>query len=159
MTLRELKIGESAVVTAVGGEGALRQHFLDMGLLPGVEVKLLKFAPMGDPMELLVRGYTLSLRLEEAAKIQIEKGAADSQKVAQNTEQVDFGYNLALHEHNSHPGLGEAGKYHDPTHENALPKGMNMVIRHLWKEFKKLKLSTKTIKSLLNFYTQEKPWK
>ncbi len=71
MTLRELKIGESAVVTAVGGEGALRQHFLDMGLLPGVEVKLLKFAPMGDPMELLVRGYTLSLRLEEAAKIEM----------------------------------------------------------------------------------------
>lgn len=72
MTLRELKIGESAVVKAVGGEGALRQHFLDMGLLPGVEVKLLKFAPMGDPMELLVRGYTLSLRLEEAAKIETE---------------------------------------------------------------------------------------
>ena len=71
MTLRELKIGESAVVKAVGGEGALRQHFLDMGLLPGVEVKLLKFAPMGDPMELLVRGYTLSLRLEEAAKIEM----------------------------------------------------------------------------------------
>ena len=73
MTLRELKIGESAVVTAVGGEGALRQHFLDMGLLPGVEVKLLKFAPMGDPMELLVRGYTLSLRLEEAALIEVKK--------------------------------------------------------------------------------------
>ena len=76
MTLRELKIGESAVVAAVGGEGALRQHFLDMGLLPGVEVKLLKFAPMGDPMELLVRGYTLSLRLEEASKIKmIPKGS------------------------------------------------------------------------------------
>ena len=71
MTLRELKIGESAVVKAVGGEGALRQHFLDMGLLPGVQVKLLKFAPMGDPMELLVRGYTLSLRLEEAAQIEM----------------------------------------------------------------------------------------
>ena len=71
MTLRELKIGESAVVTAVGGEGALRQHFLDMGLLPGVVVKLLKYAPMGDPMELLVRGYTLSLRLEEASKIKM----------------------------------------------------------------------------------------
>ena len=74
MTLRELKIGESAEVKAVGGEGALRQHFLDMGLLPGVEVKLLKFAPMGDPMELLVRGYTLSLRLEEAAQITVKAG-------------------------------------------------------------------------------------
>ena len=71
MTLKELKVGKSAVVTAVGGEGALRQHFLDMGLLPGVQVKLLKLAPMGDPMELLVRGYTLSLRLEEAAQIKI----------------------------------------------------------------------------------------
>ena len=127
MTLRELKIGECAVVTAVGGEGALRQHFLDMGLLPGVEVKLLKFAPMGDPMELLVRGYTLSLRLEEAAKITVS--APDgSQQLTVNIPQpeidsVDFGYNLSLHEHNSHPGLGEAGKYHDPTHENAVPKG------------------------------------
>ena len=72
MTLRELKIGESAVIASVGGEGALRQHFLDMGLLPGVEVKLLKFAPMGDPMELLVRGYTLSLRLEEASQITVD---------------------------------------------------------------------------------------
>ena len=127
MTLRELKIGESAVVAAVGGEGALRQHFLDMGLLPGVEVKLLKLAPMGDPMELLVRGYTLSLRLEEASQIEInvpdgsQQLTADSQQ--SETDHIDFGYNLTLHEHNSHPGLGEAGKYHDPTHENAVPKG------------------------------------
>ena len=131
MTLRELKIGKSAVVTAVGGEGALRQHFLDMGLLPGVEVKLLKFAPMGDPMELLVRGYTLSLRLEEAAQIKITElrnnGTTESPKDGINdineVSAEDFGYNLTLHEHNSHPGLGEAGKYHDPTHENAVPKG------------------------------------
>ena len=150
MTLRELKIGESAVVTAVGGQGALRQHFLDMGLLPGVEVKLLKFAPMGDPMELLVRGYTLSLRLEEAALIEVKKepkgtvlfgsisekepnGARPKGTLSQSeaTERTvpfgsladDFGYNLSLHEHNSHPGLGEAGKYHDATHESPLPKG------------------------------------
>ena len=135
MTLRELKIGESAVVMAVGGEGALRQHFLDMGLLPGVEVKLLKYAPMGDPMELLVRGYTLSLRLEEAANISCEVCETcnwGQTPFAQMTKRglspfvssdEDFGYNLTLHEHNSHPGLGEAGKYHDPTHENAVPKG------------------------------------
>ena len=127
MTLRELKIGESAVITSVGGEGALRQHFLDMGLLPGVEVKLLKFAPMGDPMELLVRGYTLSLRLEEAAQITVDAPDGSQQPTANSQQpeidQVDFGYNLSLHEHNSHPGLGEAGKYHDATHENALPKG------------------------------------
>ena len=88
MTLRELKIGESAVVTAVGGEGALRQHFLDMGLLPGVEVKLLKFAPMGDPMELLVRGYTLSLRLEEAAKIKI--GAPDGSQSQGQSQSIKY---------------------------------------------------------------------
>ena len=126
MTLRELKIGESAVITAVGGEGALRQHFLDMGLLPGVEVKLLKFAPMGDPMELLVRGYTLSLRLEEAAQITVKKQVISQADMTPEKEHVDFGYNLSLHEHNSHPGLGEAGKYHDPTHENALPKGSKL---------------------------------
>ena len=127
MTLRELKIGESAVIASVGGKGALRQHFLDMGLLPGVEVKLLKLAPMGDPMELLVRGYTLSLRLEEAAQIGINAPDEVQQPTAtiqsSETDFVDFGYNLTLHEHNSHPGLGEAGKYHDPTHENAVPKG------------------------------------
>ena len=135
MTLRELKIGESAVVMAVGGEGALRQHFLDMGLLPGVEVKLLKYAPMGDPMELLVRGYTLSLRLEEAANISCEvcetckRGQTPIAQMSKRglspivSSDEDFGYNLTLHEHNSHPGLGEAGKYHDPTHENAVPKG------------------------------------
>ena len=133
MTLRELKIGKSAVVTAVGGEGALRQHFLDMGLLPGVEVKLLKYAPMGDPMELLVRGYTLSLRLEEAAQIGITEirnnGVSESQKDGSKDNDInevpaeDFGYNLTLHEHNSHPGLGEAGKDHEPTHDNAVPKG------------------------------------
>ena len=126
MTLRELKIGESAVITAVGGAGALRQHFLDMGLLPGVEVKLLKFAPMGDPMELLVRGYTLSLRLEEAAQITVKKQVISQADMTPEKEHVDFGYNLSLHEHNSHPGLGEAGKYHDPTHENALPKGSKL---------------------------------
>ena len=115
------------MVKAVGGEGALRQHFLDMGLLPGVEVKLLKFAPMGDPMELLVRGYTLSLRLEEAAKIEmIPMGSSKMIPMGPDPNGTDFGYNLTLHEHNSHPGLGEAGKYHDPTHENALPKGTTL---------------------------------
>ena len=69
MTLRELKIGESAVVTQLGGEGALRQHFLDMGMVPGAEITLVKTAPMGDPIEIKVRGYELTLRLEEAANI------------------------------------------------------------------------------------------
>ena len=75
MTLKELNIGESAVVEAVGGAGALRQHFLDMGLIPGEKVTLVKFAPMGDPMELFLRGYTLTLRKEDARSITIEEDA------------------------------------------------------------------------------------
>ena len=126
MTLKELKIGESAVVAAVGGEGALRQHFLDMGLLPGVEVRFLKFAPMGDPMELLVRGYTLSLRLEEAARITVNAPDVSQSPLDLKGNFDNFGYNLTLHEHNSHPGLGESGKYHDPTHEQPLPKGTTL---------------------------------
>ena len=73
MTLKDLNIGETAVVGTVGGEGALRQHFLDMGLIPGEEVTLVKFAPMGDPMELQLRGYVLTLRREDARSIEIKK--------------------------------------------------------------------------------------
>ena len=72
MTLKDLNIGETAVVGTVGGEGALRQHFLDMGLIPGEEVALVKFAPMGDPMELQLRGYVLTLRKEDARSIEVE---------------------------------------------------------------------------------------
>lgn len=72
MTLKELNIGESAIITSVGGEGALRQHFLDMGMIPNAEVTVVKFAPMGDPMELQVHGYELTLRLADADKIQVE---------------------------------------------------------------------------------------
>ena len=72
MTLKELKIGESAVIDTVGGEGALRQHFLDMGLIPGEKVTLVKFAPMGDPMELTVRNYELSVRKADAEMIEVE---------------------------------------------------------------------------------------
>ena len=71
MTLKELQIGKSAVVDTVGGTGALRQHFLDMGLVPGAQVTLIKLAPMGDPMELRIHGYELTLRLDDAAQIGI----------------------------------------------------------------------------------------
>ena len=71
MTLKELNIGESAVIETVGGQGALRQHFLDMGLIPGEKVTLVKFAPMGDPMELQIHGYALTLRLDDAARINV----------------------------------------------------------------------------------------
>ena len=71
MTLKDLEIGKSAVITSVGGKGALRQHFLDMGMIPGAEVTVVKFAPMGDPMELYLRGYVLTLRLQDAAEIEV----------------------------------------------------------------------------------------
>ena len=72
MTLKDLEIGTSGVIIAVGGEGSLRQHFLDMGVIPGAEVTLMKYAPMGDPMELRIHGYELTLRVEEAKKIEVE---------------------------------------------------------------------------------------
>ena len=76
MTLKELEIGQSAIITRVGGEGALRQHFLDMGVIPGAEITLIKYAPMGDPMEFQVHGYELTLRLDDAAQIDVELIAA-----------------------------------------------------------------------------------
>ncbi len=121
MTLRELKVGDSARVVKVGGQGPFRQHLLDMGILPGTVVRILQLAPMGDPMELLVRGYVLSLRLAEAQEITVEPISESS--VRNGKERDDFGYMLSLHEHNSHPGFGETGKYHDSTHENPVPKG------------------------------------
>ena len=78
MTLKDLQIGKTAVVTQVGGEGALRQHFLDMGVIPGTEVTVVKYAPMGDPMELMLHGYELTLRLADAEKIQVTAASAAS---------------------------------------------------------------------------------
>ena len=80
MTLKDLNIGETAVVGTVGGEGALRQHFLDMGLIPGEKVTLVKFAPMGDPMELSIHGYELTLRLDDAARIGVTLAKAPAAK-------------------------------------------------------------------------------
>ena len=116
MTLKELPIGSMATVVAVGGEGALRQHFLDMGLIPGVDVTMVKYAPMGDPVELQIHGYELTLRLADAEKIEIE-----------NTRQPD---NIDATNHKKdmkkdvqHPGLGEGGKYHVKADEHPLPEG------------------------------------
>ena len=72
MTLKDIQIGQSARITAVGGTGALRQHFLDMGVIPGAEVTLVKLAPMGDPIEIHLRGYALTLRLDDARKITLK---------------------------------------------------------------------------------------
>ena len=111
MTLDHLRVGESARVTAVGGKGALRQHILDMGVIPGSVVTLTKLAPLGDPMELKVHGYALSLRKADAARIEVEPASAE--KPVQAPPEP--------HE-NEHPGYGEGGRYHDKTHENALPE-------------------------------------
>ncbi len=116
MTLKELPIGGSAVILTVGGKGSLRQHFLDMGLIPGARVKLVKYAPLGDPMELRINGYALTLRLADAAKITVEP--VTGEEVVPEVERP-------VHDAD-HPGLGEGGKYHDKAHENALPDGTKL---------------------------------
>ena len=116
MTLKDLNIGETAVVGTVGGEGALRQHFLDMGLIPGEKVTLVKFAPMGDPMELSIHGYELTLRLDDAARIGVTlaKAPAAKKAAAESEKPVE------------HPGLGEGGRYHTKKGENPLPDGTTL---------------------------------
>ena len=114
MTLDELKIGQSAIITKVGGDGALRQHFLDMGVIPGSELTLVKFAPMGDPMQLLIHGYELTLRKDDAAKIDIDicptcKDGESHQPAEQLSARTE------------HPGLGEEGRYHTESEENPAP--------------------------------------
>ena len=112
MTLKDLEIGKSAVIKTVGGKGALRQHFLDMGMIPGAEVTVVKFAPMGDPMELQVHGYELTLRLAEAEQIEIEQIPRRSN----SHKRIDTLSDVA------HPGLGEEGKYHSKKDEHPLPE-------------------------------------
>ena len=116
MTLKDLNIGETAMVGTVGGEGALRQHFLDMGLIPGEEVTLVKFAPIGDPMELSIHGYELTLRLDDAARIGVTlaKAPAAKKAAAESDKPVE------------HPGLGEGGRYHTKKGENPLPDGTTL---------------------------------
>ena len=112
MMLDKLEIGQSARITAVGGEGALRQHFLDMGLIPGAEVTLVKFAPMGDPMELRIHGYELTLRLADAGKIEITPVDAIRRTSATAASCLDC----------EHPGLGEGGRFHVKENEHPLPE-------------------------------------
>lgn len=121
MTISDLKIGENAKVLSVGGEGDLRRHFLDMGLTPGASVTLENRAPMGDPLELNVRGYSLSLRQSEASGIEVE--LLPKNEIPETVPDKEFGYNLSLHDHDSHPGYGEEGKYHSKEGERPLPKG------------------------------------
>lgn len=116
MKLSELQIGKSGVIKEVGGSGALRQHFLDMGMIPGAEVTVVKLAPMGDPMELQVHGYELTLRLAEAAQIEIDSIEKRSNPHAR----------VENEKKSEHPGLGEDGRYHSKKDENPLPEGTRL---------------------------------
>lgn len=112
MTLKDLQIGQSAVITQIGGEGALRQHFLDMGLIPDATVTLVKYAPMGDPMELIVHGYDLTLRLADSAQISVRR-------VDNKPKHLREDRRLPT----DHPGLGEGGKFHPKGTGTPLPAG------------------------------------
>ena len=114
MKLSEIKVGQSVKITSVGGSGTLRQHFLDMGVIPGAKATLIQFAPMGDPMDLLIHGYELTLRLADAAKIEVEPTKAAMSFKMKTSDFFDDG---------EHPGLGEDGKYHVKESESPLPKG------------------------------------
>ena len=119
MKLNQLAVGSSAVVTDVGGEGALRQHFLDMGLVPGVRVKLMQYAPLGDPMEIRLRGYELTLRLSEAEEIGIDPdGEEDTESAPAEPERP-----LKAVSARTHPGFGEEGIFHQKASEHPLPEG------------------------------------
>ena len=120
MTLKDLEIGASGVIIAVGGEGSLRQHFLDMGVIPGAEVTLMKYAPMGDPMELRIHGYELTLRLADGEKVEIAPLGADRAREEAPREAEAFA------ETQAHPGLGEGGKYHVKGEEHPLPPGTQL---------------------------------
>ena len=115
MNLNHLKPGQSAVVLSVGGEGALRQHFLDMGVIPGAEITFVKSAPMGDPMEFTLHGYELTLRVDDAAQIAVE--------LTQPEEALP---EAKPRRKMAHPGLGEGGKYHTRADENPLPAGTKL---------------------------------
>ena len=117
MKLSELKQEQSAYIESVGGEGALRQHLLDMGVIPGAHVKLIKFAPMGDPMELRIHGYELTLRLSDAEKIEVDLTDDDVREYKAEGDPADTA---------EHPGLGEEGRYHEKEGEDPLPEGTTL---------------------------------
>ena len=112
-TLKDVKVGESSKVEKLNGEGALRQHFLDMGIIPGTEITVVKYAPMGDPIQLMLHGYELTLRLADAEKIEVAPIVDNNKKAAKKEDKKNI----------AHPGLGEGGKFHPKGSGEALPKG------------------------------------
>ena len=118
MTIKDLKIGESGLIQSVGGESSLRQHFLDMGVIPGTEVTVIKYAPMGDPVEVLIHGYELTLRLDDAAKIEVEKIEIKSEKI-ENKSKIKSAKKLNK---SIHPAIGEPGIHHCKGDGDLLPE-------------------------------------
>ena len=139
MTLHDVKVGETVRVVKLGGNGELRQHFLDMGIIPGAEVTFVKYAPLGDPMEFRLHGYELTLRVADAQKIEVEpdsalgigaapQGVAARQWSANGTAESPTPQSGGTPkkengENSEHPGLGESGKFHDKKSERPLPDG------------------------------------
>ena len=123
LTIDKLETGREVVIEIVGGEGATRTHFLDMGLIPGAILKVVAKAPLGDPIQLLISGYALTLRKADAADIAVRDLKPGESAAAAGAGDDNMGRNLYLHDVNPHPGLGEGGKYHSKDHENPLPKG------------------------------------
>ena len=115
-TLKEIRIGQTARVKEIGGDGALRQHFLDMGIIPGTEITVVKYAPMGDPMEIRLHGYELTIRLADAEQI----------TVCPMTEQNSSPPKKSAYQKTEHPGLGEGGRFHTKGDGNPLPEGTVM---------------------------------
>ncbi|MBP5185515.1 MAG: ferrous iron transport protein B [Clostridiales bacterium] len=126
MNLAELKPGQHATILKVGGEGALRQHFLDMGVIPGAELKVEKLAPMGDPMELRIHGYELTLRLDDARLIEIERIAQDEKHEDPSETSEEKKKKKERRIIIDHPGLGEGGRYHVKADEDPLPDGTKL---------------------------------
>ncbi|MBQ1658338.1 MAG: ferrous iron transport protein B [Clostridia bacterium] len=119
MTLKDIRTGNSAVITKVGGSGSLRQHFLDMGIIPGETVTVEKYAPMGDPMQIKVHGYELTLRLDDAKNIEVSPCKKSDDKPAEKKASVKKKH--SKNREIAHPGLGEEGKYHEKANEEPLP--------------------------------------
>ncbi|MBP5282048.1 MAG: ferrous iron transport protein B [Lachnospiraceae bacterium] len=126
-TLKDMTIGEEAQITEIQGEGALRQHLLDMGLIPGAMVKVVKFAPMGDPMEVRIHGYELTLRVDDASRVFMKKPEKAQESKPEGTKEGDA-QSQKKHgrKHVEHPGLGEGGKYHVKKGEMPLPEGTTL---------------------------------
>ena len=117
MTLRDLPVGKTATIRSVGGEGALRQHFLDMGLIQGTEVTIVKYAPMGDPVEIRIHGYELTIRLEDAGQIEITPAHEPHYKKKEGRQPLGDA---------QHPGYGEAGIFHEKKTEHPLPENTTL---------------------------------